>query len=71
MQLIEECNESIIALLRVKIPVEKMVFVRAFDDTVFKIAEETKANLTKRSLLKADVFNMKYSEGVIYNVQPD
>ena len=41
------------------------MFVRAFDDTVFKIAEETKANLTKRSLLKADVFNMKYSEGVI------
>ena len=71
MQLIEECNESITAQLRVKDNSGEKYCLRAFDDTILKIAEETKANLTKRSLLKADLFNMKYSEGVLYYVQRD
>ena len=71
MQLVEECKESIIAQLRVKDTNGEKWFLRAFDDRVLKIAEETKVNLTKRSLLKADAFNMKYSEGVIYYVHRD
>ena len=71
MQLVEECKETIIAQLRVKDTNGERLCLRAFDNTVLKISEETKGNLTKRSLLKADVFNMKYSEGVIYYVQRD
>ena len=42
MQLVEECKETVIAQLRVTDTNGERLCLRAFDDTVLKIAEETK-----------------------------
>ena len=43
----------------------------AFDATLLKIAEEPANKISKKALIKADPFNIKFSNGVIYYVKHD
>ena len=64
-----ECKLTIVAQLRMKAENEERFSLVHFDDLVLKIAEVPADSITKRHLIKADAFNMKYSDGVIYYVE--
>ena len=69
MQSTEECKQALIAQLRIKAENGEKFCLTAFDSAVLKIAEEPMATISKKALIKADPFNMKFSNGVIYYVE--
>ena len=69
MQSTQECKEALVAQLRVKAENGERFSLTAFDSVVLKIAEETTNTVSKKSLVKADMFNMKFNNGVIYYVE--
>jgi len=71
MQKIEECKQTLIAQLRTKAENGDRFCLSAFDVVLLKIAEEPANNISKKALIKADPFNMKFSDGVIYYVERD
>ena len=71
MQKIEECKQTLIAQLRTKAENGDRFCLSAFDAVLLKIAEEPANNISKKALIKADPFNMKFSDGVIYYVERD
>ena len=69
MQSTEECKQALIAQLRVKDENGERFCLTAFDSIVLKIAEEPIHAVSKKALIKADPFNMKFNNGVIYYVE--
>ena len=43
--------------------------LNAFDGDVLKIAEQLVDKISKKALMKAQEFNMKFNDGVIYYVE--
>ena len=68
MQVTTECRQAIVAQLRLKSTNGDRFCLTAFDGIVVKIAETTADQITKKALIKAEEFNMKFSDGVIYSV---
>ena len=66
LQMLCECKVTIVAQLGMKAENEEIFSLAAFDDLVLKIDE---VPITKRRLIKADAFNMKFSNGVVYYVE--
>lgn len=69
MQDTKECKQAIVAQLRLKAKNGDQFCLTAFDGEVLKIAEQPMDKITKRALMKAEGFNMKYNDGIIYYVE--
>jgi len=67
LQMLCECKLTIVAQLYMKAENEERFSLVAFDDLVLKIAEVPADSITKQHLIKANAFNMKFSDGVIVN----
>ena len=68
-QLITECRQAIVAQLRLKSAKGEKFCLTAFDAIVVNIAERPADQITKKAIIKAEKFNMKFSNGVIYYVE--
>ena len=69
MQVTTECRQAIVAQLRLKATNGDKICLTAFDEIVVKIAEISADQITKKVLIKAEEFNMKFSNGVIYYIE--
>ena len=69
MQVTTERRQAIVAQLRLKSTIGDRFCLTTFDGRVVKIAETPADQITKKALIKAEEFNMKFSDGVIYSVE--
>ena len=69
VQVTTECRQAIVAQLRLKSTNGDKFCLTAFDGVAVKIAERPADQITKKALIKAEEFNMKFSNGVIYYVE--
>ena len=69
MQDTRECKQAIVAQLRLKAKNGDTFCLTAFDGDVLKIAEQPVDKISKKALIKAQEFNMKFNNGVIYYVE--
>ena len=69
MQDTKECKQAIIAQLRPKAKNRDRFCLTAFGGSVLKIAEKPVYKTFKKALMKAQEFNMKFNNGVIYYVE--
>ena len=69
MQVITECRQAIVAQLHLKSAKGEKFCLTAFDGVVVNIAGRPADQVTKKAIIKAEQFNMKFSNGVIYNVE--
>lgn len=69
MQDTKEWKQITVAQLRLKAQNGDRFCLNAFDGEVLKIAEQPMDKITKRALMKAEEFNMKCNDGIIYYVE--
>ena len=69
MQDTRKCKQAIIAQLRLKAKNGDRFCLTAFDGDVLKIAEQPVDKIFKKALMKAQEFNIKFNDGVIYYVE--
>lgn len=68
MQSTAECKLTIVAQLRIKTENGDRFSLSAFDSVVSQIAEKPADTISKKALIKADPFDVKFTNGVIYYV---
>ena len=69
MQDTKECKQAFIAQLRLKAKNGDRFCLTTFDQDVLKIAKQPADRIFKKTLMKAQEFNMKFNNGVAYHVE--
>ena len=64
MQLL--CKQALVAQLRIKAEDGDRFSLSAFDSVVLQVAEQQTNIISKKALIEADPFNMKFTNGIIY-----